>query len=443
MTTNFRLGALGLIAAIALAPVNSARGQDFPAGYWEGVIGEGRAVSPFSVRFGQADARIVGEISFPRSGNRDVLLDEVDIKDDSIRFLFRGRPNDRIFEGKGGASGIAGEAVINGKKLPFTLTPAVWDPPYSEEDLTWRNGGITIAGTLFVPKGPGPHPALVMMHGSGDNERRRYRFLADFFAREGVACLFADKRGCGESTGDWHDADFEALARDGLAGAALLKQRPDIDPRRIGMTGISQAGWVMLQAAAISDDLAFLIVDSGATYDVEREGWYDFEVKLRDLGYSEEDLAEAHKIMQLDNQVTRADGEGFDELMAARREASRKPWFNDMGFIPSGPKSPFRRFYKLILDFDPRPLLEEIDIPILWLYGSEDKSVSAAESVAILEEIQREYKKDYTIRVFPGADHGLRVVPDPETDALPFRVLAGGYLDAKAQWLRERVLNTQ
>ncbi len=295
---------------------------------------------------------------------------------------------------------------------------------------------INLAGTVFSPKTPGPHPGIVLIHGSGDPPRWWLEHYADFFARQGLVTLFFDKRGTGESEGDWHSVGFEPLARDGLAGGIhFLQSRDDVDPERVGFWGISQAGWIMPLAASLSDDVAFILVTSGATVPVSDEIKYDYLVKLRDAGYSNDAVAAAERILDLDHRVTMT-GEGYDELRGLVKEARKEPWWKLMDFylIPVGA----RDFQRLIGGFDPRPVLEDVDIPILWMYGLADKSVEPSRSIGILEEIVAEYAKPWTIETFPKADHGIDVPPPPGA-AFPFERPAPGYFDAMAAWLRAHV----
>src|SRR5918998_528384 len=120
---------------------------------------------------------------------------------------------------------------------------------YREEKVTFRNGDVTLAGTLLVPSTGGPHPAVVFLHGSGPQDRNGYvsliRLTADHFARHGIATLIYDKRGAGVSTGNWAQGSFDDMAGGGLGGPRDLRSRRDIRPQQIGFWGSSQAGWVM------------------------------------------------------------------------------------------------------------------------------------------------------------------------------------------------------
>src|SRR5579859_3628637 len=107
-----------------------------------------------------------------------------------------------------------------------------------QEPIHFSSDGFTLAGTLYLPAGIGPHPAVVLFHGSGP--QARYEFEGHWFAEHGVAALTYDKRGVGDSTGDFRSVPFMTLCDDGLAAIQLLKALRDIDPRRIGVWGLSQ-----------------------------------------------------------------------------------------------------------------------------------------------------------------------------------------------------------
>ena len=108
-------------------------------------------------------------------------------------------------------------------------TPAVKGDA-TEEAVRFSNGDINLAGTLVLPAGPQRHPAVVLFHGSGPQSRDL--FTARWFAAHGVAALAYDKRGVGESSGDFKKVPFMDLCDDGLAGIAYLKSRKEIDPQR-------------------------------------------------------------------------------------------------------------------------------------------------------------------------------------------------------------------
>src|SRR5262249_21988032 len=140
-------------------------------------------------------------------------------------------------------SGTVGAATIRQPGQEPRRAPRV--RLYEQEPVTFASGDVRLAGVLMLPPGPGPHPALVLVHGSGYGTRGQYAPEADRFARNGIAVLAFDKRGCGGSTGDWRQADFDELAGDVLAAFRHLRGDRRIRANKIGLWGISQAGWVI------------------------------------------------------------------------------------------------------------------------------------------------------------------------------------------------------
>jgi dipeptidyl aminopeptidase/acylaminoacyl peptidase len=122
----------------------------------------------------------------------------------------------------------------------------------------------TLSGTLLLPLTKGPHPAIVFLHGAGAEGRYASRFLAEHFARYGIAALVYDKRGVGKSTGDWKRSDFGDLAEDAIAGISFLQQRKEINPRQIGIYGHSQGGMIAPLIASRAKEVAFVISGAGS-----------------------------------------------------------------------------------------------------------------------------------------------------------------------------------
>jgi pimeloyl-ACP methyl ester carboxylesterase len=410
------------------------------AGFWQGEATRNGETLTLQMEFTESPEGINGTLSLPEYGVLSSPFDAVTIKRSKVTVQHPYFSKEKPLEGKRKGDTILGswEWKSNGTICNFSVKRIPDPRPYTKEDVRFTNphDGIELAGTLLVPKTPGPHPGIMMIHGSGDNVRWPRTAMADLFARQGMAALIYDKRGCGESTGDWETVGFEALAQDGNAGLAYLKSRDDIDPSRLGFWGISQAGWIMPLSAKLSDDVSFIVVTSGATVTVEEEGYFDYIVRLRDAGFSESDQAEALKILKQDFHVSMT-GEGYDELRAMVKEAKDKPWWKPLTFFAAPPNITSRHFYRLIGEYDPIPILENLDIPILWIYGEEDKSVEPTMSIPKLNRLIEEQEKEYEVVMFPDADHGLRI-PTAKNAAFPLRPHAPGYLDTIVEWIEKK-----
>jgi dipeptidyl aminopeptidase/acylaminoacyl peptidase len=154
-----------------------------------------------------------------------------------------------------------------------------------EEEISFKNGAVRLGGTLLLPERPGAAPAIVFVHGAGPERRYASKFLAEFFVKQGIAALIYDKRGTGESSGDWKRSSFEDLAEDVSAAVTFLKGRPEIDAARIGLMGSSQGGWIAPMAAAQIPDLAFLIVKSAPAVTPEEQELAPVDRQMRAKGY--------------------------------------------------------------------------------------------------------------------------------------------------------------
>ena len=138
-------------------------------------------------------------------------------------------------------------------------------------DVRFRSGKATLAGTLTIPPGAGPHPGVVYVSGSGDTLREEAQWLQGLFVARGIAVLAYDKRGIGQSGGTYtgslaSDDTIRTLAGDAAAAARFLAAQNDIDPKHVGFYGLSQGGWIIPQAAVrASGAVSWAVVESGPT----------------------------------------------------------------------------------------------------------------------------------------------------------------------------------
>ncbi|MGI8704496.1 MAG: alpha/beta hydrolase family protein [Sphingomicrobium sp.] len=278
-----------------------------------------------------------------------------------------------------------------------------------EEAGTYSSGDVELAGLLLLPTGRGPHPAAVIIQGSGDSDRTNgwARSISETIAEAGYAVLLTDKRGSGASGGDWHSGGFEVLADDALAGLSYLASRPSIDKSRIGLVGLSQGGRVVPVAAARSDAVAFAINIVGDAVSFAEQSAHEMSNVARQAKLPEP-LRE--QVLQLNAAAGRALLTGDWSEYARLREAGlAAPWAPvARGFPPVG--DPIWTFYGKAFAFDPMPYWTLVRRPALILYGEQDE----ADNVAVAESVRRLRfgfgvvgKDNYEIVVLPGVGHSL------------------------------------
>ena len=303
------------------------------------------------------------------------------------------------------------------------------------EDVRYRNDTLTLAAELLLPAARGgPVPAAVVIQGSGASDRRNEwaRAVAELLVRRGVAVLLTDKRGSGASSGDWRTAGFDDLAADALAGVAYLRGRPEVDPTRVGLLGLSQGGWIAPLAASRAPHVAFVIDVSGAAVSYAEQSFVEMANTARQAGLPEAQVAE---VLALNRAAGHYLVSGAWEPYGRLRErALGGPWATVAAGFPASPDQPIWTFLRRVFAFDPIPYWMQLAVPVLVAYGEEDErdNVPVAESVRRLEFAFRGVgKRDYRIVVVPGVGHALVDHARHE--------LAAPFVEALDRWLREHV----
>jgi pimeloyl-ACP methyl ester carboxylesterase len=295
--------------------------------------------------------------------------------------------------------------------------------PVTSREMTARNGDVTLAGTLWLP--PERPTATVLMHpGSGPSDRDNdvlFPPIREHLLTAGVAVCSFDKRGVGGSTGRWQDAAIVEQTDDVLAALSALDEELDAP---VGLFGHSQGGWVVIEAAGRRAPVAFVISSSGPGVTPAAQERYSALTYLRSAGVAPSKIDEATRDFEIVVAMMRERTQfedarrriGDDGLGAAYDEL-------DLPFVPGDAAE--WDFACALIDYDPRPSLERIDVPVLALFGGDDTIVPVDESVRVYRDAVR--PDLLTVTVFPGADHRVHV-GDP-------RRHADGYLEALSSFV--------
>jgi hypothetical protein len=312
-------------------------------------------------------------------------------------------------------------------------------PGYRTEHVRWESGAIEIAGTLYLPAGAGPHPAAVFAPGYGDWTRheRLFRVHAERLAARGLALLIYDKRGCGESGGDWRRASLAELAADALGGHALLRTHPSVDPDAVGLFGTSQGGLIAVLAATREPAVAFVATLSLSTRSPEEHGGYLARERVLRAGFSAADAAAAEALhLRIADAVRASPAGAAPPLVDAPADA---PWLAaaDLERLVRDPEAR-RALRDLPLDLDPVELLAALEVPLFAAQGADDWEVPAERAARVLAELRDRRGLDVTLAWVEGAGHVLRT----RTGWGPFERWSwpDAYWDALDAWLA-RVLH--
>lgn len=431
-----------LIITVGIDIIVSAQQQDTSEisveGIWEGKLKvpgtELRIVFKISKN---PEGTLTATLDSPDQGVTGIPVEEVIFEDNTLRLevksagaVFKGKVSEDflVIEGEWKQSGGTFPLTVNRvDKAVEILRPQVPKKPYPyiEEEVAYENkeAGITLAGTLTLPPGKGPSPAVLLISGSGPQDRnetiynhRPFLILADYLTRQGIAVLRVDDRGVGESTGDFSQATSVDFASDVLAGIEYLKTRKEINPEQIGLIGHSEGGLIAPMVAVKSPDVAFIILMAGTGLTGEEILYLQGALISRTMGVSEEDIA---KNRQFNEKIFSLIKEEKDEKTI--EEKLRQMFMDDWAelneeeksrigdpevFLRAQLQSLLSPWLKFFLTYDPKPTLNKVKCPVLAINGEKDLQVPPKENLSAIEEaLKVGGNQNYTIKELPGLNH--------------------------------------
>jgi pimeloyl-ACP methyl ester carboxylesterase len=345
------------------------------------------------------------------------------------------------YEGKLGADGkITGVwrqggtslALILERGAPPARKPRPQEPvgplPYEVEDVRIPNraANLELAGTFTKPRGAARSPAVVLISGSGPQDRdesllnhKPFLVLADHLTRQGIAVLRYDDRGVGGSTGRFATATSEDFMTDALAAVAWLKSRADVEPARIGLIGHSEGGLIAPMAAVRSSDVAFIVLLAGPGVTGESILYEQGAKIARAAGAAEaaiqKNVAMQKRLFEIvkstpDTAAMRAALRGamraaVDSLSAAERQALGVMGDLDR-YIEGQVQSISTPWFRAFLMYDPATSLSRVTVPVLAINGELDLQVPPKQNLPVIEQaLQRAGNRDVTIRELPRLNH--------------------------------------
>lgn len=319
----------------------------------------------------------------------------------------------------------------------------------TETDATFDSLGTRLAGRLIEPASPDPRrPLVVMVHGSERTPSLRNPY-AYALAAQGIAVFMYDKRGTGDSQGDYTQ-NFELLADD--AAAALAQARSMAQGRfgRAGYFGGSQGGWVAPLAATRSR-ADFVAVGFGLVASPIEEDRDQMLSEARTLGLGAAETAQINRLSQATARlVTSHFTEGFETLEALRRELRDAPWAGRIDGEYSGAMLriadvDLRRIgrarfdnLELIWDYDSVAALRRLNVPLLWVLAGEDREAPIDGTRRALAGLIAEGRR-VDLYLFPDTDHGMVEFTTESDGSRRVTRITDGYLRLLGDWIKGEV----
>ncbi|RNC84646.1 MAG: alpha/beta fold hydrolase [Balneola sp.] len=277
------------------------------------------------------------------------------------------------------------------------------------EEITIRNGDVSLSAELYLPKSEGLYPALLLLPGGGNNVNNLRNvpiYLAKRAAACGIIALFYDKRGTGNSSGEYSETDFNDLISDAEAAVDFLASHKEVNNKQIGASGFSQGGRLIANLAVRNNSVSFIAGVSGPINRVGPNRYYAFKnsldrtqlsdsVKSLILPYWEEhfnalEARDHERSLALDDEIREASTNIYRSLLPPyHADRDQNPIYNSMGL-------------------DLLSELKNLSIPWYSIYGEEDRIVPAKQSIENIKEAMELAKNEnFTIELIPGVNHSL------------------------------------
>ena len=297
--------------------------------------------------------------------------------------------------------------------------------PYKEEFIFYVNprANVNLAGTLTLPLSNGTFPVVILIPGAGQSDRdasmlghKPFWVLADFLTRQGIVVLRFDKRGCGNSTGDFNAATTQDFADDVLAGVEYLKSRKDINLKQIGLIGHSEGGIIAPMVAGNSHDIAFIVLmaASGVTGEEIMYGW---GAAIERANGSSQEVIDKDRQQKKERFLVLKRESDFDKAAKELHEIIKIQKQGETNFGSEAIDAEINymntRWFRYFLTCDPTIALKQIKIPVLALNGELDQQILSKENLpAISKALADGENKDYSIVELPKLNHLFQTCHD-------------------------------
>ncbi|MCG9127553.1 alpha/beta fold hydrolase [Candidatus Poribacteria bacterium] len=421
------------ILLVFFPSISLSQVENHVGGHWEGTIEIPNQPLNIKIGLSKKDGSWTGTIDIPAQGATGLSLTDFHIDETkempTIKFSINGVPGNPTFDGQLQEQTIKGKFTQASFTFDFHLSRKKFTPPsrpqepkppfpYNIEEVEYKNGIVNLAGTLTLPNDDGPFPAVLLITGSGLQDRDETIFghkpfwvIADYLTRAGIVVLRVDDPGFGKSTPHPKSPTTADFATDVEAGVAFLKKDERI--ASVGLIGHSEGGAIASIVASRNDDVKFIVL-LAAPGVVGSELLRKQNERIFDaMGF--EDERKIASLSLLDNLFTILSSDESDEKLHPQVSIIARKQFElngihpdkvDESMIQASVKQALNPWMRYFLTFNPKPYLQKINIPVLALNGELDVQVDTEQNInAIAKTLEQSGNQNVTIHRLQGLNH--------------------------------------
>ena len=350
------------------------------------------------------------------------------------------------FEGEVENEKIIGSVIIQDgppdMKINFSLvkkSDKLASKAYSIEKLSVKSKGVNLSAEIYKPATNILHPAMVLLHGSTTSLKKQYSFYANFFANIGFEVLIFDKRGNGESTGNYSTASYDDLVDDAIACLIVLKNRKTVDTTEIGLWGFSQGATLLPYIMTKTNIPSFLIAKSPEIYSISQASAFSDSLRIVNRGDSP---ANGHIVAESHRQVEKMIRNGSDYKAVetyVNQNAAKYNFMSQTGLYGniSINKNEFDGYYWKGREKDFCPYWKNIGIKTLVLFGEDDEYINANRNENTLLGF---LNTKIIVKKFPRANHAMKKTFNPaKYPDFDWPRITEGYLDYIEEWIKDEI----
>ena len=428
-----RIFAILLISLLSSIPLSS---QDI-TGQWHGVLKVQGTQLRLVFNVSKTDNGISSTMDSPDQGAKGIPTTTTSFENSILKITLANAKID--YEGTLGQDNvIVGTFKQGGQSFPMNLSKEKIEKerlirpqepikpyPYYSEDISFENKkvGISLAGTLTLPSKEGVFPVVILISGSGPQNRdeellghKPFLILSDFLTRNGIAVLRYDDRGTALSKGDFKTATSADFTTDVESAIAYLKTRKEINTKNIGLIGHSEGGLIAPMVASKSKDVAFMVLLAGTGIQGNRLLLLQQKLIGKASGISDDDLQKNEltnrKVFDIVKKSSNLEKLNLDltnyikQTLIDNPNTGKPAGMSDDEFVNLQVKQIANPWMQYFIKYNPAPTLEKVKCPVLAINGEKDLQVPPKENLeAIKSALSKGGNKKVTTKVLPNLNH--------------------------------------